>query len=318
MPSVAAFPAGVIAPKAGQSTTSGAAIVTGLSSSGRITARAEGVGLVSGIGLKVNSGNFTTGRASVNNGDSLFVRVVSGSAGESRTVNLIVEGFDENGLQSDIVVPFTVTTVDDVPDALDFVDLENVQISAWVRSDEITVAGLDVPTAFGVLSLTGGQALAEINGDGARVSSGSIKNGDTVRLWMRTAADYATANAARLSVGGAYQSDWTVVTRTEDATPNGFGFPAVSQAPQGEPILSSVVFPSGFADAASVAIVTATPGLEISVAGGAFSPMPTPASIFPGKAVRLRMTGPALNTTATATIAIGGVEGSWTVSGAVE
>lgn len=97
---------------------------------------------------------------------------------------------------------------DTTPDAFTFTDQTGVEPGATVTSAAITVAGINAAAA---ISITGGTY--DINSSGSFTSSsGTVNNGDTVRVRVTAASTYITAVNAALTIGGVSDT-FTATTR---------------------------------------------------------------------------------------------------------
>ena len=95
------------------------------------------------------------------------------------------------------------------PDNLAFTDLTNQMLTQTVHSNIIPVSGLGQATVPVTASGSGNPHIL-ING-GTAVKSGTISNGDTLRLRMVTADAFSTTSAMMVHVGTA-SAQWSVTT----------------------------------------------------------------------------------------------------------
>jgi hypothetical protein len=138
------------------------------------------------------------------------------------------------------------------------------------------------------------------------VTSGTVANGQTVRLRL-TAGSYGETRTATLTVGGVSAS-FTPTTRAFDATPDPFSIPALSSQPAGTLVQSAWIRPTGFLDPAPVSVT----GGEILIEGD--TTWRTSATLEPGQRFRVRLTSGAPGQTVSATVDVGGVQATFTVT----
>ena len=144
----------------------------------------------------------------VNNGDTIRVRQTS-SANFSTTTDatLTIGGVSDT---------FSVTTLasDITPDAFVFVDQTNVQPNALISSNSVTVAGINTVASISVLN---GQY--SINGGTYTSLSGTVNNGDTVRVRQTSSSNFSTTTGTIITIGGV--SDTFSVTTLLDTDADG-------------------------------------------------------------------------------------------------
>lgn len=100
---------------------------------------------------------------------------------------------------------------DTAPDAFNFTDQTNVQLSTLATSASITPTGYDGPVTVSVSGQ--GSPQVSING-GAWGSGGNINPGETLAVRLTSSAAYLTTLSATVTVGGTSDS-WTVETRPD-------------------------------------------------------------------------------------------------------
>ncbi|WP_139247361.1 hypothetical protein [Hyphomicrobium sp. NDB2Meth4] len=100
---------------------------------------------------------------------------------------------------------------DTTPDAFNFTDQTNVQLSTLTTSASITPTGYDGPVSVSV----SGQGSPEISiNGGAWGSGGSINPGQTLAVRLTSSGSYLTTLTATVTVGGTSDS-WSVQTRPD-------------------------------------------------------------------------------------------------------
>ncbi len=187
---------------------SGAITVSGINTTTAIS--------VSGGQYSINGGAYSSTNGSVNNGDSVTVKVTS-SASYSTSVNstLTIGGV------SDV---FSVTTqadpTDSTPDPFSFTDQTDVALNTVITSDNIFVSGINTTTDIFV---TGGEY--SVNGGAYTSANGLVSNGDSVNVRQTSADTQLVTTDATLTIGGV--SDTFSVTTLSD-TPLTFQLPAQS------------------------------------------------------------------------------------------
>ena len=109
-----------------------------------------------------------------------------------------------------------VLPADTTPDAFDFSDQGNVAVGTLIESAAITVTGIDQPTA---ISVTGGEYSVE--GGAYTSGTGTVTNGQTVRVRHASSADPATTVTTVLTIGGV-NGTFSSTTASMAAAPGGF------------------------------------------------------------------------------------------------
>ena len=198
----------------------------------------------------------------------------------------------------------TVTVVDATPNSFFFNDQPNAPISTVVTSNTITVAGITVPVAITISSLSTGEY--SIDGGAFTAAAGTVSNGQTVAVRQTTSAAFATATDAILTIGGVSDT-FTATTLAADTTPNAFSFTDVVGAALNTFQTSNAITVAGINAPAAISVT----GGEYSIAGGAFTA--TAGTVNSGQTVAVRHTSSASNSTnTTTTLTIGGVAGTFT------
>jgi hypothetical protein len=151
-----------------------------------------------------NGGSYTSSSGTAQNGDTFAVRgTASGSYSSTVTVILTV------GSTADT---YSITTegvpADTTPNAFDFTNQTNLNLSTLTYSNTVTITGIN--QAVSVSATNGAQF--SING-GSYVTSGSISNGQTLRIRLTSSGSYNTTTSTTITVGGT--SDiWSITTRS--------------------------------------------------------------------------------------------------------
>jgi hypothetical protein len=91
----------------------------------------------------------------------------------------------------------STTTPDTMPNSFSFTDQVNVALSAVITSNAITVSGINASTS---ISVAGGEY--SVNGGAYASTTGTVMNGDTVRVRHTSSASFSTATNTTLTIGG--------------------------------------------------------------------------------------------------------------------
>ncbi|MCE6957763.1 hypothetical protein LAZ40_01640, partial [Cereibacter sphaeroides] len=265
-------------------TTSGAITVNGLSAPAVVTA-------TNGATFSIGGAAFGSS-GTISNGEALAVRLTSSASPATAVSTTVTVG----GVSDS----FSVTTGNDVPDAFSFAPVANAVGGSTIASAPVTIEGLTLPAA---VSVSGGEISVA---GGAWAASGSITNGQTLAVRLTSApGTNGGSRTASVTVGGV-AANFTVTTI--DTTPAPFGFAAKTGVTLSTLTTSTGVPISGITAPAPVTVT----GGEISVNGGAWANSGT---ISNGDSLAVRMTSAATPATdKSATVTVGGVTASWTVT----
>lgn len=141
---------------------------------------------------------------------SIPAGAISGTATVTATQDALVEGDETvtvsissatNGTvgspgSASIVIVDDDVAPDATPDTFSFVDASNVEPGSLQTSAPITVSGID--TAISA-SVTGG--FYSLNGGPCTLSSGTVVNGDSIRVCHTASASFSTATSTTLTLG---------------------------------------------------------------------------------------------------------------------
>ena len=152
-----------------------------------------------------NGGAYTSSSGTAQNGDTFAVRgTASGSYSSTVTVILTV------GSTADT---YSITTegepADTTPSAFDFTNQSNLNLSTLTYSNTQTISGINQSVS---VSATNG-AQFSING-GGYTTSGSISNGQSLRVRLTSSGSYNTSVSTTITVGGTTDV-WAITTRTQ-------------------------------------------------------------------------------------------------------
>jgi hypothetical protein len=148
---------------------------------------------VTGGSYSVNGGGFTAGSGTVNNGNTVAVRLTSSGSYSTQTCATLNIG----GVQGAFCATTQPPPVDTTPDAFSFTPQTGVALNTAVTSNTITVSGINAAAAT---SVTGGSY--SVNGGGFTAGSGTVNNGNTVAVRLTSSGSYSTQTCATLNIGG--------------------------------------------------------------------------------------------------------------------
>jgi hypothetical protein len=252
--------------------------------------------------VSINGGAWTTS-GTILAGQTLAVRLTSaGTSSTTRSATVTV------GNSSDT---WSVTTIpqDNTPSAFDFTNLTNQLFSTLVTSNVVTITGIG-PDPVNVSISGGGSPEFSIAG-GAWVTSGTITNGQTLQLRMTTSPSSNTTLTATVTVGTVSDS-WSTTTQLQDDTPNAFAFTDVTGQRLAAVITSNTLTITGIGPAPVSVSVTGAGSPQISINGGAWA---TNGSISNGQTLAIRLTSASTSNTArSATVTVGTVSDTWSVT----
>jgi hypothetical protein len=282
-------------------TTPDVYVLTDVTSASRSTVYTSNVVVVSGINTatnisisggtySINGGAWTSAAGTVNNGDSVQVRLASSANFNTKTTATLNIG--------GVVEAYEVTTLaqDIIPDAFDIANMTNQALNSVVTTNTVTIAGMnDIATA----STTVGTLVK--NGTDTGLTSTTVTNGDTLAVKLTTSANPGTAVNGTITVG-TFTDAFSVTTVGPDTTPDVFTLTDVGGATRSIVYTSNTITVAGINTAAPISIT----GGEYAINGGAWT---TVAGIVNNNdTVQVRQTSSAsFNTKTTAALNIGGV-----------
>jgi hypothetical protein len=172
-----------------------------------------------------------------------------------------------------------------------------------VTSNTVTISGINAPAPISVVGGT-----YSINGGAFTSASGTILNGQTVAVRQTASTSYSTTTIATLTVG-TLSRNFSVTTAAMDTTPAAFSFTSRTGILPGTIVTSNTITISGINAPSPISIA----GGSYSISGGAFTS--AAGTILNGQTVAVRQTASsAYSTTTVATLTIGGVNGTFSVT----
>ncbi|HEX7764187.1 MAG TPA: hypothetical protein VF433_11330, partial [Cellvibrio sp.] len=252
---------------------------------------------ISGGQYSIAGGAFTSATGSITNGQTLVVRLTSAAAPSATTQATVTVG--------GVARTFSVTTElpDTTPNPFSFTAVTGAALNATISSTAVTISGINTAAP---ISITGGEY--SIAGGAFTNAAGSITNDQALVVRLTSAAAPSTTTQATLTVGGVAQT-FSVTTELPDTTPNAFSFTDVTGAALNATISSTAVTISGINMATPISIT----GGQYSIAGGAFTS--TAGTITNNQSLVVRLTSAAaLSTTTQATVTVGGVARTFSVT----
>ncbi|MBA4286151.1 MAG: hypothetical protein C0434_11535 [Xanthomonadaceae bacterium] len=252
---------------------------------------------VAGGRYSVNGGAFTSAPGTVSNNDSVAVEVVASEAYSASREAVLTVG------STSATFRLSTRPADTTPAAFAFAPIVDAATGSVRSSAAVTIGGIDAPAE---IAIVGGQY--SIGGAAFTSNPGNVRNGSIVRVRATAASTAATTTAATLTVGG-ISAVFYVTTTGADVTPARF---SSASNPAAFPLLGAVSPPLPVSGISAPIPVSVTGG-EYSLNGGPFLSMPGAARN--GDQVRvLVIPGANRGDVATATLNLGGITGSYTVT----
>lgn len=255
------------------------------------------ISISAGGEYSIDNGEFTSVAGTINNGQSVSVRVTSSdqfATAVSTTLRVGTGGDD-----------FRATTFaqDIVADQFNFVDKIDVPQNSEVISDPIIITGINSPTP---ISITGG--MYSINGGPYTADPNSVSNNDQVTVKLTSSTELETATVATLTVG-TISDEFSATTLAADTTPDPFTFDSILNAPTATTVTSNTITVAGIEAPASISIT----GGEYAIGSGDFTS--AAGTVSNGDQVTVRQTSSdGFSTLTTAALTIGGVSSTFDVT----
>ncbi len=258
---------------------------------------------ITGGEYAIDNGNWTSANGTLTNGKSIKVRLKSSNQFNTATSATLTIG--------GVSAAFKVTTEseDKTPAAFTFAPVTGAALNTVIESAAVTVSGINTPTP---ISITGGTYA--VNG-GAWTNVATVVNGATVRVRLTSSTNFETTTTAMLTIGGvsAPFSVTTIAPVAADTTPDAFTFAAITGAALDTAVESAAVAITGINAPASVTIT----GGEYAINDGEWTS--GQGSVSAGQSIKLRVqSAAAFETAATATVMVGDVAATFSVTTAAE
>jgi subtilisin-like proprotein convertase family protein len=187
------------------------------------------------------------------------------------------------------------------PDTFVIAAVTNAASSVEVASPAFTITGINAPVP---ISVVGGKY--QIDSSPFTSSAGTVSAGQTVKVSLLSSSNFGTTQTASLTVGGITAS-FSVTTRQADTTPDAFSFAPVSNA-EPNALLTSDALITGI-DSSAISIT----GGQYSINGGTFTNQA--GTINNNQTVTVSLTASqGFSTAASATLTIGGVSATYTIT----
>ncbi|MCY7389873.1 MAG: FecR family protein [Burkholderiales bacterium] len=248
----------------------------------------------------INGGPFTSAAGFVTNGQSVAVQLLSSSANlTTMSATLSVGGMSGT---------FSVTTAAlagiSTPAPFGYSPQSNVAQATLIDSLPAAITGINVASP---VTIVGG--LYSINGGAFTAATGSITNGQALTVRVLSSATFGATTAATVNVGGVAATFSVTTPLAMNTMPSPFVFNSVSNALLNQLFTSNVVTISGINISSPVSII----GGSYAINGGPFTT--AAGSITNGQRVAVQLLSSAANlTTSSATLNIGGVSGTFSVT----
>ena len=216
-----------------------------------------------------------------------------------------------DGASDDEVYTVTIAPPPNAPDAFAFTALTGVEPGVEFFSEEITLSGLE---RAAIVTVTGASsARFSVNG-GALVTSQSVQNGDRIRMRVISPNSFGSNALATLEIGQ-FSAGFSVTVRDTDQAPDAFSFVSLTDHAPGAEAISTPVTLSGFEGSVGIS-VSGLGSPTYSVNNGPWTAVA--GTVSPGDSVRVKLTAGAPTSTRIATLTVGGVAGTFSVSTAAE
>lgn len=220
------------------------------------------------LSVSVSGGQYCLGSAActsspgvVSAGTSIRLSHVAASTGNTETVTTVSVGAASASFKSTTAA--IADAVDTTPDSFAFAERLDVETGRTYDSDPVTISGINSPAP---VSVSNGSY--SINGGAFTSNSGTIRNGETLRLRNLSASSAGQRSSTTVNVGGVVAA-FTTQTRaaTTDTTPDPFTFPSVTKVSTGSKVTSQTVRITGINAPAPISVQ----GGYYSINGGPFT-----------------------------------------------
>ena len=253
-----------------------------------------------------NSNGFTAVDGPINAGQTVCVRHTSAATPSTQTSTVLtISGVSATFMSTTAAAPVPDTS----PDTFTFTDLNDVALSTPLISNSFTVSGINTATPISVANGQYSINSAEFTG-----ADGTVIAGDTVRVSHTSATTPGTAVNTVLTVGD--KSDiFTSITASQtpdDITPNAYSFVDRNGVVPNSAITSNTITVSGITAAAPISVT----GGQYRIGSGGFTDQP--GTVVGGDTVDVRVISGSAGTTVNATLTIGDVFDTFSVTSATQ
>lgn len=159
-----------------------------------------GIIIASGLEYSVNGADYTNAQGSIEDGQTLQVRIFSNSDFDQTSTGTILIGNSS--------FTFSVTTLlkDITPDNFSFNDKTNIAKNSWIESEVITISGLNTLATISVNNLE-----YSIDGNEFTTHSGTIENNQDLKVRVLSSSDFNKTTSGTISLGN-YTTEFSATT----------------------------------------------------------------------------------------------------------
>ena len=256
--------------------TSNTVTITGLGTVGTVVS--VNVSATNGAETSVNGGAFSTATKTIQNGQTLAVRMVSSGNYNTNKTTTVSVGSVNNTWNILTQSPPSV-----IPNAFTFNDVIDASLQAYATSNTVTITGLSASTS--VTTPTNGFETS-VNGGAFSTAAKTISNGQTLQLRVLTSNVLGETKSTTVTVGGGAPVPWNVTNvLVADSAPNFYDVVDVIGATPSTLISSLPVTITGINVPTTV---STTNGAQIRINGGTWVNSPT--TINNNQTLELRLT----------------------------
>ena len=248
----------------------------------------------------IASGAYTSAPGTVLSGQNVRLRLLTSTEfGATTSATVTVGG---------VSATFNVTTgaADTTPDEFSYAPVTNAKASTLVTSAGATIRGINTASP---ISVVGGEY--SIASGTYTSAPGTVLSGQSVRVRLLTSTEFGATTSATVTVGGV-SATFNVTTGAADTTPDEFSYAPVTNAKASTLVTSAGATIRGINTASPISVV----GGEYSIASGTYTS--APGTVLSGQSVRVRLlTSTEFGATTSATVTVGGVGATFSVTTAV-
>jgi hypothetical protein len=205
-------------------------------------------------------------------------------------------------------VQATVSMADTTPNSFDFTDVTGQSLNTVVVSNTQTISGITAPATVTISSTFGVTGEWEKNFSGSWSSgSGTVINGDVVRVRHTTSTSFSTQVTTALVIGGV-TGDFKTTTIAADSTPDAFGWSDSNNNEPGAGVVGATITPTGYNTSVAYSVTGGFVGVNGSGATLTSGTLNPGDSIYPYGVASATFGG-----LQQVTVTIGGVAGTFNV-----